>query len=152
MSLFSIVYLYTHSFNDVIVPHDVFHYHLRTKKDEEMTKDTDSPRPPPTMAKAEPEPSSSSTGDYGSPGKDILGLPSNFFKQFHSPEKKNKTHQAAQTWYCMKRASQSTKEAWLKATWLWMKGQTPVDPPWGDSWQRTILIWTPRICKHLQWH
>ena len=32
MSLFSIVYLYTHSFNDVIAPHDVFHYHLRTKK------------------------------------------------------------------------------------------------------------------------
>ena len=56
-----------------------------------MTKDNDSPRPPPTMAKAEPEPSSSSTGDYGSPGKDILGLPSNFFKQFHSPEKKQDT-------------------------------------------------------------
>lgn len=40
------------------------------------------------MAKALKEPSSSSTGDCGSPGKEMFGISSNFFQQFHSPEKR----------------------------------------------------------------
>ena len=43
------------------------------------------------MAKAGQEPSSSSTGACGSPGKDLFGVSSNFFQQFHSPEKAKET-------------------------------------------------------------
>ena len=151
MSLFSIVYLYTHSFNDVIVPHDVFHYHLRTKKMRRWQRTMIPQDHPLQWQRQNQSQAAAPLVIMEALVRTSLGYQATFSNNF-TAQKKNKTHQAAQTWYCMKRASQSTKEAWLKATWLWMKGQTPVDPPWGDSWQRTILIWTPRICKHLQWH